>query len=395
MKKTILKTLFAVLFFVSYQNAGAQKVKSNIVMSTTLDLDLNSSNTSITTYPNSTTYPGYYELEMRVTAFVHTFQPGTYTLATERRQLNHDTNVPISSWSSMVPNLNQFPNTGWGTTPSATYSGTARTTQLEGTTFQYRVKVTLNPTAAGLPNKTVYTPIRTAKVLGDPTPCFTMYNVNSTQNENSKYGPQPVNTICQYSVAINGSCSKFEEGYHVRVAEFDLASWSFVQDYYSGWVGSGEAPTYTSLNGLVASNGYSFIPGKLYVVGFSIGPVWESAPVQFFRVVACKESGEDTIEEVKDVTPVEIEVIDEEVANPVRLKLYPNPTENYFKISVNDSELEKGSSVSVMNSKGVEVYKGTVDTNNFEVNTSEWKTGVYFCKIQIGDRIETKKIIKK
>lgn len=395
MKKTILKTLFALLFILANQNVDAQKVKNNIIMSTTLDLDLNSSSTNITAYPNSTLYPNYYEVEMRATAFVHTFQTGTFTLATERRQLNHTTNAPISSWSGMVPSSNQFPNTGWGTTPSATYSGTARTFQLEGTTFQYRVRVTFNPTAAGLPNKVVYTPARTAKVLGVPTPCFTMYNVNSTQNESSKYGPQPVNTICQYAVAINGSCSKFEQGYHVRIAEFNLSTWSFGTDYYSGWVGSGQAPTYTSLNALAASNGYTFNPGQLYAVGFSIGPVWKSAPVQFFRVTSCRESGENNIELVEEVLPIEPEIIDEEVLNPIRLKLYPNPTENYFKVSMNDSDIAEGALISVVNSKGIEMYKGTVEANNFEVNTSEWRTGLYFCKIQIGDRIETKKIIKK
>jgi len=384
MKKTILKTLFAVLFFVAYQNAGAQKIKNNIVISSKLDLDLSSSNTSITTYPNSTDHPGHYELEMYVTAFVHTFQHGTFTLTAQRRLAD------TVAWGSFLPEINSFPISS-----GTTYSGIGRTYQAENTEYQYRARIVFNPTTPGLPNKVIYTPIRTAKILGDPTPCFTMYNVNSTQNESSKYGPQPVNSICQYAVAINGSCSTYEEGYYVRIAEFDLASWSFIQDYYSGWVGSGEAPTYTSLNALAASNGYTFIPGKLYIVGFSIGPVWESAPVQFFRVTACKDSGETTFEEVKDVTPIETEILDEEVANPVRLKLYPNPTENYFKISMNDSELEEGVSVSVMNSKGVEVYNGTVGTNDFEVNTSEWKTGVYFCKIQIGDRVETKKIIKK
>ncbi len=383
MKKTILKTLFALLFILANQNVDAQKSNNKINITPQLDLAPGVSGLDVTTYPNSTAYPGHYELEMHVTANVNTFQIGTFTLTAQRRQ------VGTSTWVTFGPTINPFPP-GSGDT----YSGIARTYQPEDTEYQYRARIVFNSATDG--TKVVYTPVRTAKILGLPTPCFSMYNVNSTQKEGSKYGPQTVNTICQYAVAIDGSCSKFEEGYHIRIAEFNLSTWTFGTDYYSGWVDyTGEAPTYTSLNALAASNGYTFTPGQLYVVGFSIGPVWKSAPVQFFRVTSCRESGENNIELVEEVLPIEPEVIYEEVLNPMRLKLYPNPTENYFKVSMNDLDIEEGALISVINSKGVEMYKGTVETNNFEVNTSEWRTGLYFCKIQIGDRIETKKIIKK
>lgn len=392
-----LKMIIAALLLMVNQTVKAQSVqpskgKSTINVSATLDLDLSSSNTNITAYPNNTIYPGNYEIHMRVTGFVHTGQYGKFYLYPQRRNITTSTSTP---WSGFVPNgttlPNQFPNTGPLATPSPTYSGTAKTLQHEGSiapgsTYQYRVKVVFYATGGG--SKTVYTPVRTATVLGQPEACFTMYNVNSSQSEPSYYGPQTVNTICQYAVTINGSCSKFENGYHVRIAEFDLDSWSFVEDYYSGWVGSGEAPAFISLNALAASNGKFFVPGKLYVVGFSIGPVWQSAPVQFFRVVPCRVGSDQELEEV-DVKTLEDDSFS------TKLKLYPNPSTDYVKVSVDGFDSNNKASIKIFNHYGTQVYQGEMKENDTEINTSKWKPGMYLFQIQVGDKVETTKIIKK
>ena len=383
MKKTILKTLFAILFFVVNQNVEAQ----------TADLDtklwLRSSPTSggpnLTVTTASSTYKVYIRVEAREISGKH----GSFSLNYQRRQIAPST----SSWSSFTPtHVSSSPVFG------STYSSTRYVYQNTGTKYQYRVRVTFNPTTAGIPNRTEYTPIRTANIIGKPTACFSMYNVKYSVSENSKYGKKPVNRICKYTAAINGSCSKYESGYHVRLAEFNLATWSFVgPDIYSGWVGTGVVPSYISLDGLASLSGTTLTTGKLYIVILSVGPVWDAATPQFFRIINCKTSGETTVEEVEEViideTEVNVELSENE--NAIKLKLYPNPTEDYFKVSMNDSDLEQGALISVINSKGVEMYNGMVETNDFEVNTSEWRTGLYFCKIQIGDRIETKKIIKK
>lgn len=379
MKKTILKTLFAILFFVVNQNVEAQT--ANLDTKLWLSSSPTSGGPNLTVTTASSTYKVYIRVEAREISGKH----GSFSLNYQRRKIE-----PTStSWSSFTPtHVSSSPTFG------STYSSTRYVYQTTGTKYQYRVRVTFNPTTPGIPNRTEYTPAKTANIIGEPNACFSMHNVKYAISENSKYGKKPVNRICKYTAAIDGSCSKYESGYHIRLAEFNLATWSFVgADIYSGWVGTGEAPSFISLDGLAGP----LTTGKLYIVILSVGPVWDAAPPQFFRIVNCKTSGEDTVEEVEEVvideTGVNVELSEND--NSIQLKLYPNPTENYFKVSMNDSDLEKGALITVVNNKGIEMYKGTVKTNDFEINTSEWRTGLYFCKIQIGDRIETKKIIKK
>ncbi|CAM1341362.1 T9SS type A sorting domain-containing protein [Tenacibaculum amylolyticum] len=373
MRKTILTTLFTVLFFALMQKTNAQ-----IIVSSKLYLSQSASS-----YPDTKT------IHLKVTAFVHTFQSGKFYLSPQRREKGKTT------WSWFVPNVTHFPNTGYSATPSATYSGTGKTTQLEGTEYEYRVRITFVSASDG--TKTIYTPIKSIK-SGGPKPCFTMYNVQSTHNEPSKYGPQEVKTICSTAVTINGSCSTFESGYHVRVAEFDLNTWSFKKDYYDNWVGPGEAPSFISLNALAAQNGEYFKPGKLYLVRLSIGPVWKSSPLQFFRVVTCfsgKNQKEDKLDEVNETLSEEIEA--HKTLNLESLKLYPNPVTNYLKIARAQPSINENLplDIRVIDVNGAEVYKKVFTSSNFEVDVSNWEAGLYVCEIKLGDKVITKKIIKK
>jgi Secretion system C-terminal sorting domain len=389
MKKIILCIAFIVL-------GAITKVQAQIILTTDLDLDPNSSSKNITAYPNSTAYPGYYELNMRLSVMVNTFQIGKFSTTSYKRTRfwNNTTQTygAWGTWGAFVPNMNVFPNLGPNQTPASSYTGTARTYQLQGTQTEYYVRVTFVANNGG-GTKTQDTPTRTATILGVPTACFSLYNVSSTQTEPSIYGPQVVNNVCQFAVAMNGSCSQFETGYHVRVSEFNLATWTFVDDLYDGWVsGSGEAPSYISLNALVAANGKSFTPGKLYFVNLSVGSPWNSASGKFIRIQNCRQSAS---EDLLDEAPVEVPsnaFVDETVQE---IKLFPNPVKDEMTITVN--EVENIISYTLFDNSGNEVKRSDflTESNEQKVNLTGLRQGIYLINIVTDKQTYREKIIKE
>uniref|UniRef100_UPI0040473A4E T9SS type A sorting domain-containing protein n=1 Tax=Flavobacterium sp. TaxID=239 RepID=UPI0040473A4E len=330
----------------------------------------------------SASFPGYHVVSLRVT----TNGPGCYG---KFSFLCQSREVGTVSWSNFTPNVQQFPFT---TSLLEVYSGTAKTLQLEGTNYEYRIRVSFNPQGINgcdsAPTLYDYTNSVTVNIPGVSVPCFTMYNVLSTQNESSLYGPMPVKTICQNAVTINGSCSKFESGYHIRISEFNLTTWSFVSDYYNDWAGTGEAPSFISLNALADENDKYFQTGKLYAVGFSIGPVWKSAPIQFFRVVSCKTSGTSDGQDIISFLDIENDTID-------ALKLYPNPVKDVLTITV-DKE-EKIISYEIFDNYGSRVKKEklTAASNEQNVNLTDMKKGFYIINIETDKGSYKEKIIKE
>ncbi len=390
MKKSILIILFAI--FASIANANAQ-----IIITPDLDLDLSSGSKDITAYPNSVVYPGNYELNMLLSVMVNTPHSGKFYVACHKRMRmwNNATQSygAWDTWGTFVPNLTFFPNLGPGQPVASLYSGIAKTTQYEGSQIEYYIRVTFVRTdgATVIQN----TPTRTATVLGVPTACFSMYNVNSTANEPSLYGSMPVKTICQNAVTISGSCSKFEKGYHVRISEFNLATWSFIgADIYNNWVSAtGEAPSFISLNALAASNGKVLTPGKLYLVCLSVGPVWNSAPPQFFRVVTCRNSGGD-VDQLLEEVPSEV-VLDDVAVKPESLQLSPNPVQNDLTFTIADGE--KILSYAIFDNTGNEVVKKafTGDSNTQTIDLSDLRKGFYIINVESDKMVYKEKLIKE
>lgn len=358
---------------------------AQIIITPQLDLDPNSSSYDITATPNSTIYPGNYELNMKLSVMVNTFQTGRFYTDSYKRTRTWNNSSQTwgawGAWGSFVPNMNIFPNLGPGQTPSSTYNGTAKTTQFEGTQIEYYVKVRF--VALDGTEKTTNTPTRTATINGVPNACFSMYNIVSSQSEPSYYGPMTVNNICQYAVSINGSCSKFENAYHIRVAEFNLTNWSFVQDLYSGWAGSGEAPSFISINQLVSNNGFSFQAGKVYGISLSVGPVWHSAPIQFFRVLTtCREAGEGEIKEL-------------EMVNSTEFKLYPNPVKDELTLNVNQGENLVSYSILDITGKIVKEASFNTKSNQQNVSLNDLEKGIYLIKVVSDKQTFTEKIVKE
>ena len=78
-----------------------------------------------------------------------------------------------------------------------------------------------------------------------------------------------------------------------------------------------------------------------------------------------------------------------------KITVAPNPVKDHFKINVENFETVKEATVMVLNANGIKVYEATITSNDFKVNSIGWKTGLYFCKLQIDGKEYMKKIIKE
>lgn len=229
----------------------------------------------------------------------------------------------------------------------------------------------------------------TITVKNCPRACFSIKNIYSQQTEPSLYGPTSVKILCLPQIEIDGSCSTNEQGYHIRIAEFNLNSWQFIPaDYYSGWVGSGTAPNSINLTSLIstpsANNGWtsrSFDPTKLYIVTFDVGPTWHSAPAQFFRVQNCISVSLENFKDDKTNTTINI---------------YPNPTKDNITITV--GEFEKIISYTIYDSTGFTVdlnSKFHSESNTQKINLSNLRKGLYIINIETDKGNYKKQFIKE
>lgn len=222
---------------------------------------------------------------------------------------------------------------------------------------------------------------RTIIVKNCPKPCFNFIEPNNQIILDSYYGPMTVNGFClPNEVFIDGSCSEYESGFHLRVSEFDLNSWTFIQDLYNNWVsGSGSVPSSINLNNLVSPN--TFDPGKIYLVSLSIGPVWTSTPPQFFRVLDdCAKYASDN-KENNQLNDINI------------LNIYPNPTSDIVNFIFEKIETGK---IEIYSLDGKLVFsKEFNEINQFEASLSNYQDGVYIARISTVENTITKKIIKE
>lgn len=89
--------------------------------------------------------------------------------------------------------------------------------------------------------------------------------------------------------------------------------------------------------------------------------------------------------------PVSINNVDESAVN-----VYPNPAADRINITSNIVNTTQNSVVSVYDAQGKMVYTNTIQAgtfNNTEVNTQNFKNGVYIYRIQSGDQLFSGKFI--
>jgi len=73
--------------------------------------------------------------------------------------------------------------------------------------------------------------------------------------------------------------------------------------------------------------------------------------------------------------------------------IYPNPTSGLFTVSLID--LEKNTSVTVYSVVGKEVVHQQITKSKTTINLSPYNKGIYFVKIQNGDNVRIKRIVKQ
>jgi len=84
--------------------------------------------------------------------------------------------------------------------------------------------------------------------------------------------------------------------------------------------------------------------------------------------------------------------INEKQDNGNLIKIYPNPANT--NISVEVSQTDKNSILSIYNMIGIELIKQPIKENKTQIDISQLKSGIYFIKVTRGDIITTKKIVK-
>lgn len=219
----------------------------------------------------------------------------------------------------------------------------------------------------------------TVTVNNCPTACFQIKNIQSVSDQPSLYGPQQVKTLCLPQIAIDGSCSMYESGYHLRLAKFDLTTWSFVPggELFNDWVStSGAAPSNIDL-----SSYGSFTIGSIYLVNLSVGPTWNSAQPQFFKVINCTNN-KIIFEEQEKIN-----------VDSINIDIYPNPTSGVIQVDLNENTSGK---IELYSFEGKLVFSKELNQDNqVTIDLSGFSKGVYLAKVNTNNKVVVKKIIKE
>ena len=78
-----------------------------------------------------------------------------------------------------------------------------------------------------------------------------------------------------------------------------------------------------------------------------------------------------------------------------KAKVYPNPSTNYFRVTIESEKIWKPVQIIVTNSFGVVVYKSPACNRQDFTFGNNFAPGIYMVKIKIGDEEESYKVIKQ
>ncbi len=81
---------------------------------------------------------------------------------------------------------------------------------------------------------------------------------------------------------------------------------------------------------------------------------------------------------------------------PVDFEVFPNPVHENLYIKCSDLKTENGT-IEILSIDGKEILKTEIRQGNgsIEIDLDKLEAGMYLCKISIGNRSSTKKIIKE
>ena len=74
------------------------------------------------------------------------------------------------------------------------------------------------------------------------------------------------------------------------------------------------------------------------------------------------------------------------------ISIWPNPANSY--VNINISGQNSNNDISILDSKGLLVFKKTVSSNNVQLNISNFQQGLYFIRVNTGSNRIIKKLVK-
>ncbi len=185
--------------------------------------------------------------------------------------------------------------------------------------------------------------------------------INSYETVSTKYGEQTI-PVVDCKLILDGSASLCEGNYKIRVDKFIPSQWQFGGNVYNGNWTAGSVPS--SLN-LTATQAFSQLDnGEYYMLTLAIDPIWDTHHILF-------KKGECGIKK--------------------NFKLYPNPSNGIFNISLDDKETGK---IEVYDIYGTRVHsQGFKNSKVLVVDLEKQRKGIYFVKVTIGNEVMTGKMI--
>jgi hypothetical protein len=201
-----------------------------------------------------------------------------------------------------------------------------------------------------------------------------------------------------YVPAGTGSSWSYGEwdGGNNRVAEIGMAD-TTLNKYWNAFV-----TMFNVTDGTDPVEGASVAFADTSLMTDAEGMVWYTLPNGDYDYTVTADGYEDatgsfTIDYGKDTVDVALTAVDtsdgtgindlNEIAN---VKVYPNPTNGYITISGNKIE---GATVEIINTLGARMRKIQVVGDKQHIDLNELNSGVYFLRIEKGNRRGTQKII--
>lgn len=197
--------------------------------------------------------------------------------------------------------------------------------------------------------------------------------------ETSLYGPQQVVNVCGPDVFIDGSASTNENSVYLHIHAFNLGNWTFDGNaLFDNWycINCSGGP---NLNLADVIDPATFDDTKVYRIAFSVGAQWDTE-VRFLRVRDCtrNNSGETDPSASGTTSPVSV---------------FPNPGTGLFTLNTGTLQVQTITIYDMMGNV-IREYKPADGTPVSEIDLTGYAAGVYSVKINTGNEVLTKRLIK-
>lgn len=110
------------------------------------------------------------------------------------------------------------------------------------------------------------------------------------------------------------------------------------------------------------------------------------------RGIIFKKTAENgkSLEPGEELVPVALDKI-----NEMEVKLYPNPTQGHFSLSVNSVHNEMTMHIILLTSTGEVLYNKTLNSTVEDFDLSDQPAGVYLLKLEVDNETQVWKVVKQ